>query len=323
MPYLQSSTGVVASDLRPLTIGELIDRTFQLYRRHFIQLFLFSALIYSLWFVLGVIATFLGWQESAQQISKHLVLLMLIAPAYLVVLILMKLGEGALVYYASELYLGRAPLLKDGFRSLRNRVWPILWTTFLKTVVTTLAFLLVAVPLIVLFVRKGHLTWQLVMSMLAACVVLLIPGLILAVRYLLSDQVVMLENGSGWSAVQRSSELIRYDPGLGIMYWGETRISILLLVIAVASILIGAVSSVPALLSRIPGLLHGNYTALDMNIPTGVRVITHLLNFLGTSLVAPLFAIVKTAFYYDVRIRKEGFDLEILTAALETDKREN
>jgi hypothetical protein len=322
MPYPESPTGVAASDLRPLTIGELIDRTFQLYRRHFIQLFLFSALIYSLRFLLAVITAFLGWQQGGQQLFKNPKTLMLALPVYTAVLILMKLGEGALVYYVSELYLGRAPLLKDGFRSLRNRVWPMLWTTFQKTVVTTLAFSLAAGPFIVLGVKWRHLTWQLVSSMLLASVVLLIPGLILAVRYLLTDQVVMLENGSGWPAVRRSSALIRYDPGLGFMYWGETRISILLLVIAVASILIGVMSSIPALISRIPGLLHGNYTAMDMNIPTGVRVITHLLNFLGTSLVAPLFAVVKTAFYYDVRIRKEGFDLEILTTNFENGKQE-
>jgi hypothetical protein len=320
MPSADLPTSPMANDLRPLTIGELIDRTFQLYRRHFVQLFLFSSLIYSLWFMLGVVMTFLGWDLRSMNGLRNVMMGLLCLPAYLIVFSLMKLGEGALVYFVSELYLGRKPFLREAFAALRNRVWPMLWTTFLKTVIMTLAFLLAFVPLVVIIVRGGHLSWRSVVILLFSILLLLIPGLILAVRYLLTDQAVMLENKSGWLAIRRSTELIRHDPGLGFMYWGETRISIILLVIVVASILIGCVSSIPALISRIPGLMRGNYTAMDMDLPTGVKIVTHLLNFLGSSLVAPLFAIAKTAFYYDARVRKEGFDLELMAGSIAAGK---
>jgi hypothetical protein len=41
-------------------------------------------------------------------------------------------------------------------------------------------------------------------------------------------------------------------------------------------------------------------------------ILSQILTFLAGSLILPLYSIATTLFYYDIRIRREGFDLEFM-----------
>jgi hypothetical protein len=47
-------------------------------------------------------------------------------------------------------------------------------------------------------------------------------------------------------------------------------------------------------------------------------IVSQILVLLSGSLLLPLYIIATTLFYYDVRIRREGFDLEFMARQLET-----
>jgi len=66
----------------------------------------------------------------------------------------------------------------------------------------------------------------------------LVPVLVIFMRLMVTVPSLALEDLSGWKAIQRSAALVRYDPGLGILYWGEMRLSFLLLPLFAIELLI-------------------------------------------------------------------------------------
>jgi hypothetical protein len=50
--------------------------------------------------------------------------------------------------------------------------------------------------------------------------------------------------------------------------------------------------------------------------PDSIMILSQILTFLAGSLILPLYVIATTLFYYDIRIRREGFDLEFLAEQL-------
>jgi hypothetical protein len=152
---------------------------------------------------------------------------------------------------------------------------------------------------------------------LVLTVLSLVPPLIVFMRLMVTVPVLAMEGLSGWAACRRSSALVRYDPKLGFFYWGETRLSLLLLPLFVIQLLTSTLTSVPMIIAQInESVRHGTTTALA-NPSDAVVVGSQILTYLAGALILPLYIIAVTLFYYDVRIRREGFDLEFLAGRLE------
>jgi hypothetical protein len=151
----------------------------------------------------------------------------------------------------------------------------------------------------------------------ALLVLSLAPALVVFMRLMVTVPVLALEGLSGWLACRRSSTLVQYDPKLGFFYWGETRLSLLLLPLFIIQLLVATLTSVPMIVAQInEAVRHGTATVLT-NPPDAVVVGSQILTYLAGALILPLYAIAVTLFYYDVRIRREGFDLEFLASRLE------
>lgn len=294
-----------------------MDLSFQLYRRHFIPLFYFSALVQTLPFAIGLMLSFFHWNPSLSMLREHPSQILFVVISFLVSIAFFALGESGLTYYVARIYLGQPVTLRDAFNAMCRRSVSILYSTGLKYFFISIAFSLVLIPFIISpFLPETINVFILLPGLFLLGFVLFIPWLVLAVRYLLVGPVVILEELKGLRALRRSSEIIRYDPGLGFFYWGETRLSLLLLVIAVINLLVVLLTRTPVLIASLGEILHGNLNPETMSIPLAVTLFTYLLNFLGSSLVAPLYVIAGTLFYYDVRVRKEAFDLELMADAL-------
>jgi hypothetical protein len=135
---------------------------------------------------------------------------------------------------------------------------------------------------------------------------LIVPGVILAVGLVLAIPAVVLEPGlSPMKALSRSWQLTRGSRwrifGLGV---------VLLVLIYVPVIAIGTIFAV-----LLPGSMPAGPTA-------GSAMLAAVLALAITGLVQifiyPLFYCVLTITYYDLRVRKEGFDLELLASQLRT-----
>lgn len=318
-----------ALELRPLSTSELIDRGFQLYRRYFVPLFYFSAMLQVVPFALGMafwrklevvgrVAHIDPLSASTQpQFLLELFQLMLWAGViFVVTAIFLALSEGALTLYVGRLYLGEVVSIGQTVKAVLKDSWSILFSMFVKYFALALAFS----PMLLLVVINAfwsRISIASVIILFTAGVVLLIPGLMWTLRYWLTIQAVVFEKRIGWKALKRSSEITRYDEGLGFMNWGETRLSIILLVVVVVNLLVAGVSHIPEIAIGAGEVLRGNAGAAGISVPPVVAMFTNLLNFLGSSVIAPLYVIAGTLFYYDVRVRKEALDLELMAEALQ------
>ncbi len=120
---------------------------------------------------------------------------------------------------------------------------------------------------------------------------LIIPGLIVLKRYFAIPALVVLENLPSAAARRRSSEL---SEGHGL------RILLLYAIVGFAMLLVF-------------GLM---MALIALSATSGMLFFISLIQGIVTALVYPIFDIIITVLYYDIRIKKEGFDLQVAAETL-------
>lgn len=122
-------------------------------------------------------------------------------------------------------------------------------------------------------------------------VALVVPGIWMTAAFSCAIPVLMAEGIGGWKALKRSAALVK---GRWWVVFGVVFLSYLL-----AGIVSGAIVAV--VIGFADSMSPVGYTALN----TG-------LNTLATALTTPFTVAASTVMYFDLRVRKEGFDLELL-----------
>ncbi len=132
----------------------------------------------------------------------------------------------------------------------------------------------------------------------------LIPGILFALSYAVASQVVMLEGLSGGAALKRSSELTTGFRG---------RVFSLFLVIGLLTglLVVGANFGLAAVFPPGGNLIVENGQMLVHPVNYVNYLITHGVTFLVQVLLQSYQYICLTLVYFDLRVRKEGYDLEI------------
>ncbi|HEY7713342.1 MAG TPA: hypothetical protein VIE90_02455 [Candidatus Binatia bacterium] len=123
---------------------------------------------------------------------------------------------------------------------------------------------------------------------------LIIPGILWMLSYSLIVPVITIEGQRALPSLRRSHELIKNYRGKAFC--------ILLVVNLLQLVLAGGVG-------LITGLLFGSDSGSG-------EVLSSAFNNLLSIFLAPLGIVAAILLYYDMRIRKEGFDLEMLSRAL-------
>ncbi len=232
--------------------------------------------------------------------------------------------EVVITFYISDAYLGKVPLVKSSLARLTTCIWPSIWTCFLNRVTITITLIFPVVAATAIYFYTRIYTPEDFIPLLGfgiGSVLLLVasmaPVLVVFMRLMVTVPALAIEGLSGWKAIQRSSTLVRYDPGLGFLYWGEMRLSFLLLPLFIIELLILSLTALPMLIHQFEEVArHGASSGAFASQPEAVTILTQILMFLAGSLILPLYSIATTLFYYDIRIRREGFDLEYMSGQM-------
>ncbi len=262
-------------DLRPLSLGEILDRSFSLYRRQFL-LFMGIAAIPSLFtLALALVQTFFlenpvgGSRGGASQIPSHgpgttiLVTLITLVASIFVYLF----SQGGTIFAVAELYLGRQTSISTSLR----RVWDDIGSLFGVVILNGLA-------------TAG------------ATLLLIVPGIYVACRLLVCLPAAVIEGRGPRESLSRSWELTR-------SYAGRAFIVVVLYIIL--SIGLGAVVGVSLSVAVLAA----------KNDPAMLRVwmaVQQVLTTIVNMLVSPFLLIATSVFYFDLRVRKEAFDLQFM-----------
>ncbi|MFH0823015.1 MAG: hypothetical protein V2B18_09710 [Pseudomonadota bacterium] len=297
-------------DFEPLSLGGILDRGFNICRAHFLKFMTIMVIPWAITIaiIVGVVALAVPIAASARYWDdSHLLIAAFVALGAFIALCMVSLGvmylsQGALIYAVSSVYLGRRIAVGEAYRFVFSRLGRFVGTTLLFLVS---ALVLVAAVLLMGFIfylisksltgsgRWSIFTWPLLLTIPFYC----LP------KFLLFDKVVIIENRGGFRALARSWDLVsgQAEGSWPRSYW--TRLVILLNLLFILQVTISLLFGLPTELMQ---LLSPDYLRL---VWWGIGQILGLFG----GLVATMFVSVWTVlFYYDIRNRKEAFDLDML-----------
>jgi hypothetical protein len=262
--------------LQPLTLGELLDRTFTLYRRHFA---VFAGIVALPQLV--ILALQLA-QPGAPPTNDPAVALAQLGHRLLWFLLMLGIGivlgaaaQGATVVAVSESYLERP----TGIGSAYGAIWRRLGL---------LCGLGLAYALAVTF----------------GALLFLIPGILIGAAWALLVPVAIIEHTGFGETFGRTAFLTR-----GYRW----RIFAAFVFYIVLVMVVSGLWQFPLFIAAFSAARAGT----PGQVPGWVAVLGPVGSFVTQCLVGPLLTIMMALIYYDLRVRKEGFDLEHMMAQLD------
>lgn len=220
------SNQVSNSDLRPRTIGQLLDDSFRLFRNHFRFIAAATLCVYLPYLVLQSLLAFdlesalnglesvkseadlaLVWSDIAPRLLG--VLLMAMASALLVVPLL----YGSLLRLLAELkFQGVTLSFKDAFVHAWRRLLAVIGTGILKWLLLIVLYIVCSAGLVLVIAVLGlaHASavvtaiLAVLLGIAALCVVIWI-----SVKFAFAMSVALEEKKAGWSAIVRSWQLVK------------------------------------------------------------------------------------------------------------------
>jgi len=262
----------MATALRPLSTGELLDRTFSLYRSHFALFLGIFALPHLC--VLAFQCLAFAFQSPGNQMRNVLTAAIFSVLAGLLSIVVIAASQAATVVAVSNVYLDRPASVIDSFSRVKHQIGGVIW----------------------LSAKVGFLVGL-------ACIALIVPGILLAVRWSLAVPVKVLEGKSSGEAMSRSAELTLGNRGRVFVIW----FLFVILSIGVSMLLQWPIQIAAGV---------GGLAALQQ-AAVGWRVASLVATFISQCLVGPLATIAFSLVYYDERVRKEAFDLQLMMTTLD------
>ncbi len=327
-PAFTEAAPAAQVDLRPLTTSELIDRGFALYRAHFAGFLLLALLCQAAPLLGQILVTALQLNPTQYELLENpasfFTKMGVLTAITLVAQVIVFCFKVVITFYIADACLGEIPSVKESLRKFNACVLSSIWTCVLNRLLIGLSFLFPALAFAAIYFYALFHPPQTFFPLLAfgsAALLLLVaslaPVLVVFMRLMITVPALALEGRSGWNAIKRSATLVRYDPGLGILYWGEMRLSFLLLPLFIIELLILSLTSLPLTLHQIGEVMRHGSSGQISPPPDSIMILSQILTFLAGSLILPLYSIATTLFYYDIRIRREGFDLEFMAGQME------
>lgn len=289
-------------ELRPLSLGEILDRIAQLYRSHFLLfagINIFPSVVLLLIGAAQIVYNRLLGSTTVHLTSKLMVTVGGISVGALIYAVLLGVSLAATNRAVSNIYLGLPATIAGTYREVKPHWFRYIWLMFVAGVYAW-------APIMLLFVVIGggaalattfHVNAGLTFLPVILLFLLGIPlGIWMTLRYSLSVPASIFEDLRIHASLKRSVFLTKGSRG---------RILVLMLLVIAVSIILSLVVNLPL---AFIGTLVQKHTGSDLLIQIG----TQLGNFIVQVLLGPVYGIGITLFYYDERIRKEGFDIEWL-----------
>ena len=302
-------------EMTPRAVGELLSDAVALMRRHMKAIFLIALPFCALEVLMreGGATLLAVARRGVDQGTPEEVLAALpyLGGGFLFWLgmsVVLQLLAAATTTLTAAVALGQPMTAQEATKSALRRVASILWTTLLFSLGLILfAAVLPALPVIALaFVTFNPIVLIGVYGSLAV-----VLAVVFFFRWVMWPQVLMLEGRSGLAALKRSKEMMaaRADAGrFDLAASAKFRLSVLMLVFFVASGALQALFAIPTLLvsystsgvAELPPLIE---------LPGWFIVPVVLVTVLTNSVVFPFSGVASTLFYFDLRVRHEGFGL--------------
>ena len=264
---------MTALDLRPLSLGEILDRTFLLYRRHFLLFIGIAAVPHLLTLALALLEVWFVHLPPAIDPSGIPNLSVLgLTFFYGLIFVLFGLvvyiwSQAGTIAAVTQLYLGRSTSIAQSLGQVWENFGSLLGVTLLN-----------------------------LLALIGATLLLFFPGIYVACRLIVCLPAAVVERRGPSDSLSRSWSLTRGDAGRAFVLF------LLYLVISVGlSLLITApLTLVIAAAKDQPATQH-LWQTVQQVLSVGMNAV-----------VSPFILIGTSVFYFDLRVRKEAFDLQLM-----------
>jgi len=298
--------------LRPMSTGQVLDRTFTLYRKNF-WLFVGIAtvgpaanVIFQLLTVGANIGTPFSPGRPVANPSNLAVFGLSMLFGYIILLVGMAISHAATVKAVAAVYLGLRISIVGAYKALRGRILSLFGTGILILLIMAAALLavtLLMIPVVFVIGLFGKASAGVGAAIVGAVAVFLIViGVFAAMimvyaRYALAIQACIVEALGPVASLKRSSFLTKGSRWRAIAIYG---------VFLLLSMVLGG--GLGAVAGAIGVLVHNKIVA---------AVLVYLAGFIAGSVTGPLATIGLSLLYYDERVRKEAFDLQLMLSSLD------
>jgi hypothetical protein len=304
--------------LHPSGLSEILDRTAQIYRSRFL-VFLGIAVIPTaalLAFAGGAVLTGLSWRSSGTSApsptSIGIIAIAFVAGLIFIVLPVLvavsAFATAAMSHAASRVFLGQSITIRDSYKAVWRRGWHYIGLFIFEFVAIWVLPVGAWSVLFVLSAALAAIAQSVGLGGGAVFVLagfLIVAGLVtygfwMALRLSLAFPACLVEQVGVWNALKRSASLTHGTKGrIFLLYLLGLALN-WILSIAITLPLSIAVFLIPA--SSNPQ--HAQTAA------TVMLLAVYGAAFAVQALTRPVYGIALMLFYYDQRIRQEGFDIE-------------
>lgn len=311
----------MSEPLHPSSLGEILDRTVSLYRSRFL-VFLGIAAIPTV-IVLAFAAVFflvVAWIDAngttalstAAVVFVVVFLIVLVLVALPVCLAVTALGNAAMNHAVASAWRDEMIIIRDAYRSAWQRGWSYIGLFLLETLLVWVAPFVAW--LVLVFVGAGTAALAQAAGIGGAVAALVGLGAVVAIAALIGYSVWMLLRLSlafPACVVERISATDAIKRGFSLCMGTRGRILLLYLLGMALNYIVSLVIMVPVLI--VIALLPGANNPQNAQAASMVMVFTmYGAGFAIQALTKPIYGIALMLFYYDQRIRKEGYDIEWL-----------
>ncbi len=310
---------IMEINLRPLTLGEILDKTAQLYRTNFVLFAGIAAPYAAVALAIGLVsALLLNLYQSANQSPSATWQVQVYSSVSLILMMLVSNVSAAANNRAvAWVHLGEPATIGASYRGILPQSWRYLGLGALKLLIAWSPIILMYFAFqasYVYFQLKGVLPQPgevprgtpnpqalMFVAVSAGFFLLAWPLLIyagfMALRYALALPASVVENLKPRAALKRSIALTKGARGRILALW---------VLVIVIEFIVSATTQAFFVAYTIRHHYH---------VPIGLRIAQQVVAFFTNTFVGPILAIGTTLFYYDQRVRKEGFDIEWMMAA--------
>jgi hypothetical protein len=269
-------------DLRPLSLGEILDRTFTLYRRNFLLFVGIVAIPHVLILALNLVQVFVirapriparpvirpeQLQSTGASGGLLAVGVVGVIVAVIVYIVAYLFAQGGTVWAVSDLYLGKPTSIGASLKKMKGELASLSGVIFFNA-----------------------------LAIGGATILLIIPGIYMACRLLPCVPASLLENLGPFASLDRSFRLTKGFAGRAFVIY------LLYFVLLYAAIL----------LFMMPFALAAGVSVRNPEMYRFWLALAQVGNVAAAVLISPILTIATAVFYFDLRVRKEAFDLQYM-----------
>lgn len=286
-----------AYELRPLSLGEILDRTFSLYRSRFWLFAGIASMAAAVELVFAAIGRVLVHHFSKDPATLYGGAMIVTYIAGLIYFFVYSVTQAATSFAMSEVYLSRPVSIGSAMRAVIGKWYAWIGIALWQLWSASWIFLALFIPFIVVAALKLVIgpasSVLLIVLMVLLFIGAAVYGIIAYIRNSLAGPVKVVEGGAVRRAMRRSKDLSAGAKGC-----------IFVVGLIVFALNMGA------------GIAQMPFAMMTVLAPTKSHIFSEMatlfITFAAHSLITPVASIGLCLVYFDQRVRREAFDLDFL-----------